>query len=81
MTYSAATLPTSAQPLAEMLGYELQQDQLEVPLLPEVAGRVVHLTQDPESDATQLAQLIQSDQALASHVIRIANSAAYSPNT
>ncbi len=81
MTHSAAALPTSAQPLAEMLEKELQKDQLEVPLLPEVAGRVVHLTQDPESDATQLAQLIQSDQALAGHVMRIANSAAYSPNT
>lgn len=81
MTHSAAALPSSAQPLAEMLEQEFKQGQIEVPLLPEVAGRVVHLTQDPESDATQLAQLIQSDQALAGHVMRIANSAAYSPNT
>ncbi len=59
---------------------KIQSGQLEVPMLPEVAGRVVILSQDAESDALQLAQLIQSDQSLAGHVMRIANSAAYTPN-
>ena len=58
----------------------ISEEQLEVPLLPEVAGKVVQLTQDPDSDASALANLIQSDQTLAAHVMRVANSAAYSPN-
>lgn len=65
------------QAIAEML----EKKDFEVPMLPEVAGKVVQLTQDPESDATALAKLIQGDQTLASHVMRVANSAAYSPNT
>lgn len=59
----------------------LARDQIEVPLLPEVVGKVIRLTQDSESDAEDLARLIQSDQPLAGQVMRVANSALYSPNT
>lgn len=59
----------------------INRDKIELPLLPEVAGKVVQLTQDPDSDAAELAHLIEGDVTLASHVMRIANSAAYSPNT
>lgn len=59
----------------------IAENALEVPMLPEVAGKVVRLTQDPDSDASDLAKLIQSDQTLAGHVMRVANSAAYSPNS
>lgn len=59
---------------------KLKQNDIELPLLPEVAGKVVRLTQDPESDAAAMAKLIQGDQSLASQVMRVANSAAYSPN-
>ncbi len=55
--------------------------KIDVPMLPEVAGKVVRLTQDPDSDAIELAHLIQSDQTLAGHVMKVANSAAYSPNS
>ncbi|WP_239923640.1 HDOD domain-containing protein [Agaribacterium haliotis] len=58
----------------------IKKGNVEVPMLPEVAGKVVRLTQDPNSDAAELARLIQSDQSLAAHVMRVANSAAYSPN-
>lgn len=81
MMTPAVPLPSAATPLVGLLEQQLKQGDIDVPLLPEVAGRVVQLTQDPESDALQLAQLIQSDQSLAGHVMRIANSAAYSPNT
>ncbi len=66
--------------ISEKLEQRITNNNLEVPLLPEVAGKVVRLTQDPDSEAADLAQLIQSDQTLAGHVMRIANSAAYSPN-
>ncbi len=58
----------------------LASGALDVPMLPETAARVITLSQDPESDAAQLARLIQSDQSLAAHVMRIANSAAYTPS-
>lgn len=74
-------LSPAAQAIAQKLQASIDSRQLEVPMLPEVASKVVTLSQDPESDATQLARLIQSDQALAGHVMHIANSAAYSPNT
>ena len=67
--------------VSEKLHSKIERNQLEVPMLPEVAGKVVRLTQDPESDASELAKLIQSDQTLAGHVMRVANSAAYSPNS
>jgi len=54
--------------------------KLTMPMLPEVAQKAMQLAQDPDSDAMGLANLIQSDQSLAAHVMRIANSAAYSPN-
>ena len=54
--------------------------KVDVPMLPETAHKVIILSQDSDSDAAQLAQLIQSDQSLAGHVMRIANSAAYTPN-
>lgn len=73
-------LSPAAQAIAQSLQASIDNRQLEVPMLPEVASKVVTLSQDPESDATQLARLIQSDQALAGHVMHIANSAAYSPN-
>lgn len=52
---------------------------VEVPMLPEVANRALSLTQDPEASAAQMAELIQGDQSLAGHVMRIANSVAYTP--
>lgn len=58
----------------------LQRDDIDVPLLPEVVSKVMCLTQDAESDAEDLARLIQSDQLLAGKVMRIARSALYSPN-
>lgn len=67
--------------VSEKLEQLISKRTLDVPLLPEVAGKVVRLTQDPDSEAADLAKLIQSDQTLAGHVMRVANSAAYSPNS
>ncbi len=38
-------------------------------MLPEVANKALSLAQDPNSDASEMAQLIQSDQSLAGHVM------------
>ncbi len=74
------TLSPLARIVANALETHLQSGELEVPMLPEVAGKVVSLCQSPDSDAADLAKLIQADQSLAGHFMRIANSSAYSPN-
>lgn len=72
---------TNTHIVTQAYSAELQQDTIEVPLLPEVASKVVRLAQSSDSNAEDLAKLIQSDQPLAGHVMRIANSALYSPNS
>ena len=78
MTEAAQTFSASSESVASVVEACIKDGQLEVPMLPKVTGRVVALSNDPDSDASQLAKLIQSDQSLAGHVMRIANSAAYS---
>lgn len=63
----------------ESLRLAIVEGFVEVPMLPEVANRALALAQDPESDASTMARLIQGDQSLAGHVMRIANSVAYTP--
>jgi HD-like signal output (HDOD) protein len=59
----------------------IDKDRIELPVLPQVAGRVMALANDPSADAASLSALIHQDQALAAHVLRIANSPAYMPRT
>lgn len=65
--------------LEDLLNQAIAEGFVEVPVLPEVANRAFMLANDKESDASQMAQLIQSDPSLAGHVMRIANSVAYTP--
>lgn len=51
--------------------------ELEVPLLPDVAARVVSLCAEESSDARALELVLERDPSLASHLLRVANSAAY----
>jgi putative nucleotidyltransferase with HDIG domain len=53
--------------------------KLRLPPFPHVAIRVLQLTNDENVQLHQLSELISSDVALASEVLRIANSVAYSP--
>jgi HD-like signal output (HDOD) protein len=65
--------------LNQQLEKVIESKSLQLPMLPQVTTEVMALVNDEDSDAASLANLIQSDQALAGHVMRIANSAAYSP--
>src|SRR5262245_37193582 len=58
----------------------LESGALEVPVLPEVAARVVAFAGNPDSDSQKLARIITTDQALASHVMRVVGTAAYQPH-
>ena len=59
----------------------IDKDRIDLPVLPQIAGRVMALANDPSADATRLSTLIHQDQALAAHILRIANSPAYMPRT
>ncbi|MDG9671678.1 HDOD domain-containing protein [Hahella sp. CR1] len=71
---------SSADPLTRELDSRIQAGNLDIPMLPEVAQKVIAITNNPDSSASELVKVIQGDQALAARVMRIANSAAYSPN-
>lgn len=64
-----------------LFGAQVARGELELPVLPEIAARVVSLAGSPEADAAQLARLITGDQALAAHVMKVATSASYQPRT
>jgi putative nucleotidyltransferase with HDIG domain len=75
---------TATNPIEQLeraLVQRLEQGELELPLLPQVASQVMALTSDPAADAAKLSSLIHQDQALAAHVLRIANSPAYMPRS
>lgn len=50
---------------------------LDLPPVPEVAVRVMHLVDDPDTSSQVLARTIASDQAIALKVLQMANSAFY----
>lgn len=70
-----ATIP---EPIRQALHKRIA-DELDIPLLPDTASRVMAASQDEDSDLQLLAELISHDQSLAMHVLRVANSAAYAP--
>jgi HD-like signal output (HDOD) protein len=57
----------------------LAREEIQVPLLPEVAMRVVRIGTSGESSAELLAGIITADPALAMYVLRVANSAGKGP--
>lgn len=63
--------------IQNLLQQLITEGNLDMPMLPKVAGEVIVLTQDENSDMHKLADLIQKDQSLASRLMKIANSPAY----
>jgi HD-like signal output (HDOD) protein len=49
-----------------------------LPVLPDVAAKILQTSNDPEVDIADLCGLVLRDQILASHVLRLANSALFS---
>ncbi|UVT17366.1 MAG: HDOD domain-containing protein [Nitrospira sp.] len=73
--------PAPLEKLEQLLNQKVEKGEVELPLLPQVASQVMALTSDPSADAAKLSSLIHQDQALAAHVLRIANSPAYMPRS
>ena len=67
--------------IIDQLGRDIEQRRLEMPLLPDVAAEVLSSTLDDKANAARLAELIQQDQALATHLLRIVNSPAFRGST
>lgn len=80
MTIQTDSLSPEGNNLREHILSLSEKGELDLPLLPEVAQRVVQLTNCEDSDAAELAKVIQSDPSLAAHVMKVANSAAFTPN-
>ena len=59
----------------------MQNGGLELPVLPAVAIEVLASSVDEQADAKRLAQLIQQDQSLASHVLRVVNAPVFRGTT
>ncbi|MFO0773422.1 MAG: HDOD domain-containing protein [Nitrospiraceae bacterium] len=79
-TQTPTTLsPETCQRMEQALNERVASGNIQLPLLPRVATQVLALVNDPNSDAAKFASLIHQDQALAAHVLRIANSPAYMP--
>ena len=72
-----ATTPVPTDSLEQLLIERIRKGAIELPLLPQVASRILAMVYDPDAEAAKLAELIHQDQALGAHVIRIANSPAY----
>lgn len=68
---------TALDRIKSALSGRLKSASLELPPLPTVAREVVATTHSETADAAKLSELIHRDQALAGHVMRIANSPLY----
>lgn len=57
---------------------KLEKREYTLPPLPQIASKVLALAQDPDTDAGQLASLIQKDPILTSNIFQAVNSPLYS---
>lgn len=81
MASETGSVTTPAERLEQTLVQKIEAGEIELPLLPQAASQVMALASDPSADAAKLSSLIHQDQALAAHVLRIANSPAYMPRS
>lgn len=78
MTQHEMLPPTSAaRQLRHLLVGELEANRLDLPVLPKTAAAVMEAVRDENTGARRLADIIERDQLLAAHLLRVANSAAF----
>jgi HD-like signal output (HDOD) protein len=85
---TANSLPqrtTAAEPdpsgFIRKLSLELAVGDIRLPSFPDIAVRVQEVLEDTRAPRTQVAQVIRADAALAARILRLANSAFFSPST
>jgi HD-like signal output (HDOD) protein len=79
LTINSETSDSDSVPsqLAKQLQEDLQQDQLTIPSLPEVATRVGRVIEDKSCNAETIARIIQADPAITAKIVKAANSVFY----
>lgn len=77
MSNQTARVQRDEDVLRETLRARVEDDDLKLPLLPEVAQRVLLMADDPSTGIGELARLINRDPSLCAHVLRAANSPWY----
>lgn len=70
-------MDTAVDRLRNSLQERFRNESLEVPVLPEIASRVLQIASEEDADPGQLSELIHRDQALAGHLLNAANSSLY----
>jgi putative nucleotidyltransferase with HDIG domain len=60
--------------LTELLRKDLQTGELVLPVLPEIATRVVEVIEDPEASLGDIARVLRTDASLAARLLALANS-------
>ncbi len=79
---SGASNPASSREIvAGLVRPSVASQDIDVPVLPEIAARVVALASSEKADTTRLTRLIIADQSLATHVMRVATMAVHQPAT
>jgi HD-like signal output (HDOD) protein len=71
-------MPHHVKVLLDQILKELASQELELPVLPDVAHKIRIQIDDPNLSAGQIVLTISSDPAIAAHIIKIANSATFS---
>jgi HD-like signal output (HDOD) protein len=80
-SYNSPELADNCEFVLGLLEQCLARDELPIPLLPEVAIRVVRTGAKQSTNARQLSDIINADPALTMYVLRVAASAAKRPLT
>ncbi len=62
----------------EKMNERLENDDFQLPVLPQIIMRLVAVIEDENSTFREIAQIIMTDQVLISRILKVANSAAYS---
>lgn len=70
-------LPDAAGAFSRQIVRDALRDELELPIMPELGAAVRRKTLDPLSSASDLTALIQTDIAIATKLIQVANSPLY----
>jgi putative nucleotidyltransferase with HDIG domain len=60
--------------LAELLRRDLQTGELVLPVLPEIATRVIEIIDDPEASLGDIARVLRADVSLSARLLALANS-------
>jgi putative nucleotidyltransferase with HDIG domain len=81
LTISDAAEPKLPEAVAATLEERIREGSLELPVLPDAAAEIVSQTSRADCDFKIVAELIRRDQAMATHLLRIANSPLYRPRT